>query len=580
MCGIVGMVSTAPDVSVVQTMVDRLRHRGPDDSGIEVLPGCVLGHARLSIIDLSSAGHQPMCNEDGSIWCVFNGEVYNYRALLTGLKKKGHVLKGESDTQAIIHGYEEYGLGFFSLMDGMFALALYDNRSRTLILARDYFGKKPLFYWAADDRIVFASELKALLPALERRPSLNMEAYESYLCLQYTLTSETIFQGVKKVPPATYIVFQEGREKRRVRFWSLDSHPMPDTGDASPCEAVRELVFKAVEKRMESDVPLGVLLSGGLDSSIVTAAMSKIQNKPVKTFTAGFGEAGDEFAYARHVARQNGTDHAEVLIQAADVKELLPRIVYHADEPLADGGGYATFLMAEKIKPHASVLLVGEGADEIFGGYSWHRLGLPVFNFAPAAFRLRLYLYLNSFAPFYLQNRLWPKFKKIISSQSGSDGSAGDKFMPGLFWFERSELLPNSLLMKVDRMMMAFGVEPRAPFLDRDLVRYVSSLPVRDRIGKGLLRQAFADSIPREVLQRSKQGFRLPFHKWLHGELHQDVRALLLDSSSMARQYWTEKGIQDLFAKALTPLGRISRDCMLWRLYIFELWRDALGVRG
>jgi len=580
MCGIAGIISAAPEEATVREMVQRIRHRGPDDSGIETLPGCVLGHTRLSVIDLSTAGHQPMCNEDRSIWCVFNGEIYNFRTLRSDLKERGHLFRGDSDTECLVHGYEEYGPAFLKKIDGMFALALYDTRSRELVLARDCFGKKPLFYTASSDRVTFASELKALLPALKSGPTLNLEAYESFMALQYSFTDECILEGVQKLSPATYILFENGTQREKRRFWSLNDHPLPDMGGRKPHEAVRELVFRAVRKRRVSHVPLGVLLSGGLDSSIVTVAMSRTQKPPIMTFTAGFGEADDEFIYAHELARRERTEHTDILIQAEDVKQLLPKIVYHADEPLADGGGVATFLLAEKLKPHVSVLLVGEGADELFGGYRWHRLGLRRYDLVPAALRRRAYLYLNSFAPLRLQNRIWPKVRKIMSENRLSAPSRRPELLSDLFGFEQSELLPNSLLMKVDRMLMAFAVEPRVPFLDRDLVRYVTALPKSERIGKNLLRQAFSDLLPAKILGRAKQGFRLPFHKWIHGALREEIRAALLDPSTLSRQYWGEKFLRNLFSRPRSLFGRISQDCLLWRLYIFELWQDAFGVKS
>jgi asparagine synthase (glutamine-hydrolysing) len=498
-----------------------MKHRGPDANGVIENDSCTLGHVRLSIIDLSSDANQPMVDSKNSVVLSYNGEIYNYKEIRKVLELKGIIFRTHSDTEVILNAYIEYGERFVEKLDGMFAIAIYDKLEDTLHLYRDQFGKKPLLYFTKQDKLFFASELKALLYSKDCPTTISEDAFFSYLTFQYSLTSEFIIDGIHKLPPASYLKKMSGKPVQIINYWKLLDHPCPH-GGGTDAEIISELFFKSVKKRLIADVPIGVLLSGGVDSSAIAVAMSRMSTQPIKTFTAGFGAYDDEFPFARQIAQQENTEHIELTINLNDILDELPNIVWFMDEPLADGGGIATYFVARKLKEYIKVVLVGEGGDELFGGYSWHKMGYGFFNYVPEAIKKWLYFYLNSFAPQIIRKQGVKKVNYFFNSFEKE--LCSNDFLCKMTNFERHSLLPNSLLMKVDRMTMAFGIEARVPFLDEDLLRYVISIPPNNRLGKKIFKQSMVNYLPASILNRKKQGFRMPFETWLNTGLKDHAR--------------------------------------------------------
>lgn len=573
MCGIAGFVGR-PDRKRAEFMRDIIRHRGPDGEGIFETEACTFVHTRLSVLDLSHAAHQPMVDEGTGVVLTYNGEIYNFAVVKAELLAMGYGFTSSGDTEVVLKAYLAWGESFVHKLDGMFAIALWDGRDQTLRLFRDRFGKKPLFYSFQDGELCFASELKALLGQGGCQVAIDETAYFTYLSLQYSLNNQCIIKGIHKLPPATSLTLKKGGQPVVRPYWSLGQHPVPALDQVSTQEAMLTLFKRAVEKRMVSDVPVGVLLSGGVDSSAVACVMAELSSKPVKTFTAGFGAKDDEYGFAQTVVTKINSDHTELKISLDDVLGNFEKIAWHLDEPIADGGGIATYFVARELKKHISVVLVGEGGDELFGGYSWHHFGVGKWKLLPEALRQHLYFYVNSFASrsvfSKVQSALWHTFAEERELTKNS-------FFAKMTNFERRQLLPNSLLMKVDRNTMAFGVEARVPFLDEDLFRYVIDLPVRDRIGKNLFKQSLSGLVPPAVLTRKKQGFRMPFQNWYDGELMDYSRALIMGQDAFARTVFEEKELARLFEKPKHVFQRHNRHAMLWRLTLFEVWYKAIS---
>lgn len=562
MCGICGFVNYRED-ELLKRMTRVLSHRGPDGEGFFISSNVSFGHRRLSIIDLSNKGKQPMFNEDKTVVIVFNGEIFNFQELREKLIKLGHRFRSKTDVETIVHCYEQYGIEkTVSLLRGFFAFALWDSKRKNLFLVRDRIGVKPLYYFQKGQKLFFASEIKAILENEEIKRKINKSAYGQYLVFQASLGEETMFEGIKKVPPATIIAFKEGKIIK-TKYWELrkDSE-VSDLSDGEKADRLKDLLLESVKIRLVSDVPLGVLLSGGLDSSAIVALMSKSQTNPIKTFSVGFGEPDDELKYARLVAKRYQTEHEEIIIKPKDIQGVLEKIVWHQDEPLADGGGIATYLTAKEVSKFVKVVLVGEGGDELFGGYSWYRLGLSCFELLPKKVREKIYFYLTTFN----RDRVTKEKLPCLS---------GDDFLSKMIKFEIENILPNSLCMKVDKMTSAWGLEAREPFLDSKLAEFCYSLPREDktslRQGKVLFRKVMSKMLPEEILRRKKHGFLLPTEKWLNGELNEFAKDILLGKSH-AVEIHSRKKIESLFQRKKFFLTEIERASLLWRLLIFELW--------
>ncbi|HSB82297.1 MAG TPA: asparagine synthase (glutamine-hydrolyzing) [Candidatus Methylomirabilis sp.] len=618
MCGIVGFVGQVkPDV--LEGMLSAMAHRGPDDQGVWLGPGVGLGMRRLAIIDLAG-GHQPMSNEDGSLWIVFNGEIYNHRMLRTDLETKGHTFRTRCDTEAILHLYEEEGEKCVDRLRGMFAFAIWDARRRDLFLARDRLGKKPLFCWQRDGLFLFASEIKALLchPAVSR--TLNWEAFHHYLAFGYTPADGSIFAGISKLLPAHTATLRDGGVTLR-RYWTLPQYET--AGPMSSQEAaahLREQLREAVRLRLESDVPLGVFLSGGMDSSAIVASMREVTGQRIATFSIGFGGAApsfDELPYARMVAQRFETDHHEEILEPK-VADLLPVIVHHFDEPFADSSAIPTFVVAQATARHVKVVLSGIGGDETFAGYPRY-LGLrlseayrrlpgwvhPVFaTVAPRLIReaetspnrgdwIRRFIagtdqplpgrYIG-WTRFFSEEDLarlampglreqWKADVEAIPRAVFAASHPGDP-VDGAFRIDLSTYLPDDLLVMADRMSMAHSLELRAPFCDQRVIEESLGIPSRMKIPgfrlKGLLKMAFADVLPQQVLSHRKQGFMIPLARWLRTDLREVMEDLLSRERVRNRGLFVPEAVEALKQEHLRSI-RTHSD-RLWTLMIAELW--------
>jgi asparagine synthase (glutamine-hydrolysing) len=629
MCGIAGYVGTL-EPELLPAMLRLLKHRGPDDAGTHLERGVGLGMTRLAIIDLAG-GRQPMANEDGSLWMVFNGEIYNFRELRPELQAKGHSFRSRSDTEVILHAWEEFGDACVDRLRGMFAFAIWDSRRRRLFLARDRMGKKPLYYWHRDGLFLFASEIKALLchPAVSR--TLDWEAFHHYLAFGYTPSDRSIFAEIAKLPPAHTATLREGVLTLKP-YWTL---PRGDPGARRPLSVqdaaarVREVLREAVRMRLESDVPLGVFLSGGIDSSAVVASMREVTSGRIATFSVGFGRTApsfDELPYARMVARQCETDHHEEILEPK-VVDLLPAIVHHFDEPFADSSAVPTFIVAQATAHHVKVALSGIGGDEAFGGYPRYlgvRLSerysrLPRWLRALPGAAVRSLVRDSDRSPNWgdwarrfvaganqpLPDRYiaWTRFfgeadlirlaTPALQERRRADVEAvhraafagfghGDP-MDGAFRIDLSTYLPDDLLVMADRMSMAHSLELRAPFCDHGVIEESLSLPPAMKIPglrlKGLLKTAFADALPPPVLSHRKQGFMIPLGRWLRTALRDTLEDLLSPERVRTRGLFVPSQVEALKQEHLA--GTRDHGDRLWALLVFELWtRQYLDTRG
>jgi asparagine synthase (glutamine-hydrolysing) len=629
MCGITGAIWTergcAVTPDVLARMTSLLAHRGPDDAGQYYQPlgeggsgvGVALGHRRLSIIDLAG-GHQPLSNEDGTVWIVFNGEIYNHRELRGRLEAKGHRFATSCDTEAIVHLYEEDGLDFLAKLNGMFALAIWDSRARRLVLARDRIGKKPLYYRHEDQRLLFASELKSLLAVPGIRRDIDLTALDEYLTYQYVPHPRTIFRGFSKLPPAHYGVFEKGKWTV-ARYWSPDFDREVRRTLSDYAEEIRELVTSAVRMRLEADVPLGAFLSGGVDSSLVVGLMQRLASEPVKTFSIGFPVPEyDETAAAREVAARLGTQHREFRVDPESF-DVLEKLAWYYDEPFADSSALPTYFVSKLTREHVKVALSGDGGDELFAGYlryravqmaerfdqlpSWMRRLASARVWQTRAGRARQRSILRrmgrlaealSFSPtrrylewvsvFNESRRASLYGERMAAAVADSDPF---EFLEGAFGatphrdpVTRASLadlvtyLPCDLMTKVDIASMANGLECRAPLLDYRLVELAAQMPVEYKLyrgrGKRILREAFPELLPPSVTRRPKMGFGVPLEHWFRGELTAYVRAILLDPRSLGRGYFRPQAVERLIDEHAA--GHFDHSHRLWALLFLELW--------
>ena len=609
-------------------MRDAMTHRGPDGSGLYQSPDrrVVLVHRRLSVVDLSPAGHQPMANEDETIWITFNGEIYNHLERRAPLVSRGHVFKSRSDTEVIVHAYEESGHGCVSWLDGMFAFALWDAGRRELLLARDRLGKKPLYYTSAGGRFMFASEIKALLQHPDVVRDIDRTALDLFLTFSNVPAPLTAFRNVFKLPAAHLLRCQADGTVRTERYWSaLDGDAWPAANGAGSVERVRELIEGAVAKRLMSDVPIGAFLSGGIDSSTNVALMSRLSSGPLRTFSIGFegfGEAENfhDLPYARTVARLFGCEHEEMTITAGDCQRAVPQLVAQQDEPIGDPACLPMHFVARAAKERGvTVVLVGEGSDEVFGGYPdmsrlidshdarWRRL-----RRLPNAARRALYhaarvtgvddgradvlRRLAAGEPFYWgldvvfseveKRRLYRRGAAPAQGASASvvSGYYADlcRYQPSadvlqqMSYVELSNRLPELLLMRVDKFSMAHSLEARAPFLDHALVSYALSLPQHAKIAGGdtkrILKEAVTGVLPAEVVHRPKQGFRVPLPAWLAGPLSTWAEECLFSRKARELDFLDFGYIERLWHRHRTRQADQSFD--LWCLINLFSWYE------
>jgi asparagine synthase (glutamine-hydrolysing) len=598
----------------VQQMTATLRHRGPDDHGFLNSDGASFGVRRLSIIDVSG-GHQPIASEDGSVTVVLNGEIYNYRELRAQLEGRGHSFRTQSDTEVLIHLYEEYGDASLHLVRGMFGFALWDARRHRLLLARDRLGIKPLYYAATPDGLVFASEAKALFQHPAIRPEINLDALDCYLSLRYVPGEDTLFRGVKKLAPGHLLVHEKSRTEVR-RYWQLvlgDFQPAVNLDEA--VEEFGSLLRETVRAHLVSDVPLGVLLSGGLDSAGVTALTAATSDRPVKTFTVGFDLPGahNELAEARRVARHLGTDHHELVVKP-DVVELLPRLAWHMDEPVADPAALPTYLICKFARESVPVVLTGEGGDELLAGYPryvWFDRARRLQRATPRWLRERVLLPLGHLAP--VGARYHSALDNILAERSDIDRHL--HWVPGLAPELRAKLTPHQaqashesleayltpsqdhiihrlmnldvhtwlvddVLHKMDRMSMAASVEARVPFLDHRLVEFVASLPLDVKLAnlgtKTLLKRAMGPLLPCATVRRRKHAFQVPLDQWVAGPLRDFVHDTLFNKRARERGWIDTRRLEPM-------LGRNGKRPTIdgqsvWTLMCLELWAGAFQL--
>ncbi|WP_162456532.1 asparagine synthase (glutamine-hydrolyzing) [Pseudoxanthomonas kalamensis] len=623
MCGIAGLVvapgQPAPDPALGLRMNSVIHHRGPDDGGLHHDDRALLGMRRLSIIDVGG-GHQPIYAANGQVCIVFNGEIYNYRELREGLERDGHQFSTHSDTEVVLQGFLRDGVGIFEQLDGMFGVAIWDKRSRELILTRDRFGEKPLYYAHDERRLLFGSELKSLLQSPDCPRDLDNDALRAYLTYGYVPCPYSVFSGVRKLPPAHWLRYRDGRIDLH-RYWQPSLSPKTVLDETEAAMELERLLDRAVASRLVSDVPFGAFLSGGLDSSAVVALMARHLDRPVKTFTIGFREAAyNELDDARRVANHLGTEHHELVVEP-DAVELLYKLVWHFDEPFADSSAVPTFLVSQLARQHVKMVLTGDGGDEMFGGYDRYlrllkleRLGglrRPVATLLELAGRVapnphgerlrrvgeRLQLpfeerYLSGVAVMRsdIAGRLRPQagggshFYLPVLDDPDSMLGASDEPLDRMVAIDLQSYLPDDILVKMDRMSMAASLEGRSPFLQPDLAQFALSLPVQYRIrdgrGKHLLREVAGKWLPPRTLSKPKQGFAIPLADWFRGPL----RTLAADT--FASRAFRERGLlhpqeaQTLLHDHL--YHDIDRGEALWQSLCLELWAQRFldGVGG
>lgn len=630
MCGIAGFVSRHDhrDTRAANDVLDRMcrviAHRGPDDQGMWVKNQVALGMRRLSIIDLAG-GHQPMSGCAGTITLVFNGEIYNYRDLQRELESRGHQFKTHSDTETIVHAYEEYGAGCLEHLRGMFAFAIWDARKRELFIARDRVGKKPLYYTiTTSGTLIFGSELKSLREHPEFLSEISVEALDSYLTFGYVPDPVTIFRDAHKLPPGHYLTFKNG-SARVEQYWDFpyeNEQENPARNEDECLEELRELLDESVRLRMEADVPLGAFLSGGIDSSTVVGLMARHATQPVKTFSIGFHEDSySELKYARIAAQRFGTDHHEFIV-TPDICEIVDELVWHFDEPFADSSAIPTYMVSKLARQHVTVALSGDGGDELFAGYTRYALDRKRSGFAhlPHVLRQGIMQPLGRKLPHgawgrnYLHNVALNPLDRYIEEVSvftrlnkpalytddfrqqlgtceaaqrfreyAARSRANDALDP-LLYLDSKTYLPGDILTKVDRMSMAVSLEARVPLLDHKLIEFVckripASMKMKGLETKHILKRAVQDLVPAEILDRPKQGFGIPIDQWINQQLRERVFGTLTEPRTMQRGFIEPRYVNLL----LEEHGRGRRDhaTELWALFMLELWhRKFVDTRG
>lgn len=631
MCGISGF--NFEDRALIKKMCDVITHRGPDQGGIYTDKGISLGHRRLSIIDLSEKGTQPMCNENKDIWIVFNGEIYNYKELRSDLENKAHKFRSETDTETIVHAYEEYGEDSVKKLNGDFAFAIYDSRKKKLLLARDRLGIKPLYYYLDGGRIIFASEIKAILQHKIKK-EVNLESLSKFITLRYIPPSETIFKNIYKLKPGHLLSYDLKNKTHTIsRYWAPDI----SNGNILPAsesffiKKIQNLFKDCVNRRLMSDVPLGAYLSGGIDSSSVVAMMSMISKEAnskeeVKTFSVGFGygEEIDELQHAKHISEHFGTNHKEYTVKS-DLVKLLPKIAWHSDEPLADPALIPVYLLAQNAKKEVTVVLTGDGGDEVFAGYEQCKFLMLMEKMK------KISLIKKTVLPFAVKNSpkfLLNRFFKYASSLGDegikravnllrSDGKGSsyldivsifneedkkavllddaykkikspnlsrwldaeyfnnkNNYLNQILAMEMETVLPEDFLMKADKMNMAHAVEERVPFLDHRLVELSFTIPPKLKLNgfneKYILKKAMADFIPKKIISRQKQRFYVPIDLWIREDLKYWAD-ILLDRETIKRQGYFDYAYIEKIRRNYSK-SRLYYARQLWSLLAFQLW--------
>lgn len=630
MCGISGVLhfNDAPvNPRVLRVMTDVIAHRGPDDSGEYISGPIGLGHRRLAVIDTSPAGKQPMSNEDASIWITCNGEIYNFIDLRDKLIKKGHKFRSASDTEVIVHAYEEWGVDCLRYLNGMFAFGLWDASKQILWLVRDRLGVKPLFYHYAPNFLIFGSEIKAILSHPEVNRKLNHETLAYYLALNYTPAPLTLFLGINQLLPGHYLIVNKEGQMRDIEYWDLVFEENNCRDEKFYINEFTNLFEDSVRLRMVSDVPFGVLLSGGLDSSSVAYWMAKNSSKQVKTFSAGFKENSfNELPYARHLAQLLNTDHHECIVDV-DLVNILPKIVWHAEEPTADSSMVAQYCLAKMVKGQVKMVLAGDGGDEILAGYEtypayflsklcrllpkwfYRHIAVPLADILPVSyeklswdFKLKRFLLGVELSPEDAHATRRMVFDKesrqrLLLANIKHPGSKADVIDLYREMFSRSKTknplnrmlyvdtrfyLPNDILVKLDRMTMACGIEARAPLLDYRLVNFLATVPAHFKIkhfyqGKHLLKAAMNKKIPNSIIYRKKQGFNIPQANWIKNRMRPFVTEKLSASRIKEIGIFQDSEVSLILNEHFS--GKKDNGYKIWSLLTLSLWWEQF-IKG
>ena len=618
MCGIAGFISkenssVAEREARLDAMCKIITHRGPDEQGMIVQGRAALGMRRLSIIDLAG-GQQPIFNEDDSMFIVFNGEIYNFQELREDLIKRGYKFKTHSDTETILHAYEEYGENCVEHLRGMFAFAIWNKRDESLFIARDRVGKKPLFYSLTEKgNFVFGSELKVLLEHGEVSRQIEYSSLDAYLTFGYVPEDFCIFAEVEKLPPGNYLIFKNGRIEIK-QYWDFNYiKPVEIKTEAEYIERLRAEITEAVKVRLISEVPLGAFLSGGVDSSAIVGTMAKLSDSPVKTFSIGFNEDSfNELKFARLTAKHFNTEHHEFIV-TPDLVEIVDELFWHFDEPFADPSSLPTFMVAKMARDFVTVVLSGDGGDELFAGYTRYvvdkkrnglaslpdfmRKGLQkIAEKLPHGAKGKNYLYnaslsatdryIDSISHFNKLHRKSLYAKEFLSKLNYDFGEAENIYRhlaesvktgnptDNLLYLDSKTYLPADILVKVDRMTMATSLEARTPLLDHKLIEFVQNIPTELKL-KGLetkyiFKKAMEGIVPREILYREKQGFGVPINEWINSQLKERIHQTLSDAKTQQRGYFDKKYIQTLLEEH--HKNRRDHSYSLWILLMLELW--------
>jgi len=617
--------------AILQKMTEQIHHRGPDDGGVYISPNreLGLGFRRLSIIDLSAAGHQPMSNRDGSIWITFNGEVYNHLELRKSLEAQGFGFRSRTDTEALLYAYEAYGTDFLQKIYGMFAIAIWDARKNELLLARDRLGIKPLYYTQQNGALYFASEIKSILAHPDVSPELNAQGLSDYLTLYMTPPDETLFKGIYKLPAGHLLkIAAASGDVQKARYWNITHRTEQFSKENFHVERfciehIRRLLRTSIKDRMMSDVPFGVLLSGGIDSSLNVALMSELMTRPVETFSIGFKdlEKYNELGYAREVAKAFGTNHHEMFLEEKDALEFLPEMIWHLDEPNADPVCVPMHLVSRLARESGTtVVQVGEGSDELFSGYKLYLQEVQYFAYyyslLPDAAKQMAFDFMRRIMPEHLltdyfrraaqreqpfysgatcftetqKERLFTeRFQKEIqcSGRIGAhffaelerlvSGSVSEDYLRKMLYVELKNRLSELLLMRVDKMSMAVSVEARVPFLDHRLAEFAFQIPaalkIKNGVPKYILKKAAEGIIPHNIIYRKKQGFAAPIPEWLRtGKLHNFAKSQIFESRLFRQEIFNRRYVAQLFEQHRS--GQENRSVQIWSLMLAAMWHE------
>lgn len=615
MCGICGIYNAHSGEPVspqlIAEMTRLIAHRGPDDKGAHLDGALGLGFARLSIIDLNN-GHQPMSNETGDVWVVFNGEIWNYKDLRKELSEKGHVFRTHSDTETIVHAYEEYGVDCFTRLHGMFGLAIWDSPRKRLLLARDRAGKKPLYYTNVDGNLIFASEIKSVLCHPQVKREADLQAMTDFLSVRYVPGPVTLFANIYKVLPGHWLLFENGTIREEC-YWDFTFEKTEQRPITEYLDNIKHHVHRSVEERMIADVPVGAMLSGGVDSSIISGIMSKLTSHKVKTFSVGFDHPDySELPYARMVAEHFGTDHHELVVSSSDLIQYWPILTWHRDEPVSEPSDLGVYLVSKLARQHVKVVLSGEGGDELFAGYPKYVVDwmAKYYHILPQAMRNGFIQPLIEHLPYSMRKfqtaarnisqpapQRWMNWFGIFNGQLKDNLLSSslkatinlDSSRTFKSWLERNPQrddlssmlyldtkiwLPDNLLMKGDKMTMAASLESRMPLLDYKLIEYAASIPSSSKIkslkAKYLLKRAFADFLPEPILTRKKMGFNVPTGIWFRQGQREVITNLLLSERIRSRGYFNNEYIEHIVHNHLT--GKTNYQAQIFTLASLELW--------